>query len=610
MTSRLGPNPAPNPQRTPARPRPSTHTTAAAAAAAAPSRPITPTAGNATRVSGNGGDVPSLADTTLLNLDGSHARAGSSSDSDQTQTTPSHTETPPPPMNHILGIGSPQPSPLRLHFSAPLRSPGLFGGGGATSRFSDSFGSSNSPEGANGKTDDDDGDSDAPDDDVDDYDPTVVQESLDGHGSDDSDDDDDSDGDSHVSPAALRRKLVRVLEDQLVEVLAYLKTSAGARLETADFVVVQDQIDNVMDVFRRRGCPRLLVGPRPPRGAAAAPSRTVSIFKNMPLTPPRPRTPVHEALLDDGGDGSEAAAAAAAAAVGLVRRRRAERAAEKEADGQGGRARKQQSAGVVGRGSWSSSSCTTAASAGKQRPLSVGGGGGGAGLAASPMPPQAASTPTDVADLVVAEAEKLCLELAAVAKSLSDRRQDIYLTSLSREENVRMTESWSCCSASKSCEHHIPLPHHYKDKSLSLTHTKNDSEDEVRENESELFHIRLQLKAVELLSANSDGGGGGGGDVGHRGHHDPELVESIENFREDFEAVQERWRERRSCRGDGSTTTATGGGGGGGSSSSSFWSPLRQQQQQQGRRRRDTASYFTTPTRAGTSTGSEYLPSR
>ncbi|KAL8334616.1 hypothetical protein RB598_009061 [Gaeumannomyces tritici] len=588
MTSRLGPNPAPNPQRTPARPRPSTHTTAAAAAAAAPSRPITPTAGNATRVSGNGGDVPSLADTTLLNLDGSHARAGSSSDSDQTQTTPSHTETPPPPMNHILGIGSPQPSPLRLHFSAPLRSPGLFGGGGATSRFSDSFGSSNSPEGANGKTDDDDGDSDAPDDDVDDYDPTVVQESLDGHGSDDSDDDDDSDGDSHVSPAALRRKLVRVLEDQLVEVLAYLKTSAGARLETADFVVVQDQIDNVMDVFRRRGCPRLLVGPRPPRGAAAAPSRTVSIFKNMPLTPPRPRTPVHEALLDDGGDGSEAAAAAAAAAVGLVRRRRAERAAEKEADGQGGRARKQQSAGVVGRGSWSSSSCTTAASAGKQRPLSVGGGGGGAGLAASPMPPQAASTPTDVADLVVAEAEKLCLELAAVAKSLSDRRQESdHILDLLVEGRKRAD-----------------------DRILELLQRVQELEDEVRENESELFHIRLQLKAVELLSANSDGGGGGGGDVGHRGHHDPELVESIENFREDFEAVQERWRERRSCRGDGSTTTATGGGGGGGSSSSSFWSPLRQQQQQQGRRRRDTASYFTTPTRAGTSTGSEYLPSR
>ncbi|KAL8397770.1 hypothetical protein RB594_004470 [Gaeumannomyces avenae] len=586
MTSRLSPNPAPNPQRTPARPRPSTHTTtAAAAAAAAPSRPITPTAGNATRVSGNGGDVPSLADTTLLNLDGSHARAGSGSDNDQTQTTPRHTETPPPPMNHILGIGSPQPSPLRLHFSAPLRSPGLFGGGGgATSRFSGSFGSSNSPEGASGKTDDgDDDDGDAPDDDVDDYDPTVVQESLDGHDSDGSDDDSDSDSDSHVSPAALRRKLVRVLEDQLVEVLAYLKTSAGARLETADFVAVQDQIDNVMDVFRRRGCPRLLVGPRPPRDAAA-PSRTVSIFKNMPLTPPQPRTPVHEALLDDGGGGSEAAAVAA---VGLVRRRRAERAAEKEADGQGGRARKQQSADVVGRGSWSSSSCTTAASAGKQQPLSVVGSGGGAGLAASPMPPQAASTPTDVADLVVAEAEKLCLELAAVAKSLSDRRQESdHILGLLVEGRKRAD-----------------------DRILELLQRVQELEDEVRENESELFHIRLQLKAVELLSANSDGGGGGGGGGVHGGHYDPELVESIENFREDFEAVQERWRERRSCRGDGSTTTATGGGGGG-SGSSSFWSPLRQQQQQQGRRRRDTASYFTTPTRAGASTGSEYLPSR
>lgn len=130
---------------------------------------------------------------------------------------------------------------------------------------------------------------------------------------------------------------------------------------------------------------------------------------------------------------------------------------------------------------------------------------------------------------------------------------------------------------------------------LELQQRVQDFEDEVRENESELFHLRLQLKAVELLSANDSGGGD------YSGHHDPELVESIENFREDFEAVQERWRERRSCRGDGSTTVT---GGVGGSSNSSFWSPLQQQ------RRRDTASYFTTPTRARASPGSRYLPSR
>ncbi|KLU89669.1 hypothetical protein MAPG_08640 [Magnaporthiopsis poae ATCC 64411] len=424
------------------------HTTAAP-------RPTTPTSmSSRNRGDGGGGFSPAAAaDTTLLNPDSalppqehSHVRADSSGSSDQTPTPSRQTQTPPPPpppppMNHILGIGSPQSSPLRLHFSAPLRSPGLFSGGGgggsrsssrAAPRLKSSLGGlgSNSPEGAataSHKTDDEEDDIDG----IDDYDPTVEQESLD-DGNDDNDDNDDDDHDHHdgnhdnhayVSPATLRRNMVKLLEDQLTEVLSYLKTSAGNKLETADFVAIQDQVDNIMDVFRRRGCPKVLVGP-PPRGS----SRTVNIFKNLPLTPPQPRGPAYDALVDD-DDNNE-----------VAERRPLERT---EKDKRETNDQIWNPPASVRLETWSSS--TTAASASTSKPLGgSSGGGGGAGLAA------AASSPADVADLVVAEAEKLCLELSAVAKSLNDRRQDIYLACLSREENVRITEYWSCSNASKS----------------------------------------------------------------------------------------------------------------------------------------------------------------
>ena len=331
------------------------------------------------------------ADTTLLNPDcalpmqePSHVRTDSSGSSDQTPTPSRQTQTSSlPPMNHILGISSPQPSPLRLHFSASLRSPSLFGGGGggsssrATPLFSGSsgsLGSSNPKVAAAASHKSDDEEDDVPDDvdGIDDYDPTVDQESLD-DGNDD--DDDAADQDHHdsssssnhayVSPATLRRNMAKLLEDQLAEVLSYLKTSAGNKLETADFVAIQDQVDNIMDVFRRRGCPKVLVGPQP-RGR----SRTVNIFKNLPLTPPQPRRPAYDAPDDDDND----------EVAGRNQRRPLDRGAENDKRKENGQTWDPPAS--VRLETWSSS--TTAASTSK--PLR-GSSGGGAGLAASPIPP-------------------------------------------------------------------------------------------------------------------------------------------------------------------------------------------------------------------------------
>ncbi|KAL5890056.1 hypothetical protein ACKVWC_005273 [Pyricularia oryzae] len=119
----------------------------------------------------------------------------------------------------------------------------------------------------------------------------------------------------------------------------------------------------------------------------------------------------------------------------------------------------------------------------------------------------------DVSGLVVAEAEKLCGQLEAMAKSLYDRRQEldhIYETFVEGQERDA-------------------------DRMVELQRHVDELEEDVRENESELTHLRLQLKAIELQIPERSGE-----------DQDPELTESIDNWKAEFETVKSRWRERRS----------------------------------------------------------------
>ncbi|EOO03548.1 hypothetical protein UCRPA7_892 [Phaeoacremonium minimum UCRPA7] len=90
----------------------------------------------------------------------------------------------------------------------------------------------------------------------------------------------------------------------------------------------------------------------------------------------------------------------------------------------------------------------------------------------------------EVAERIVQEAEQLCAEMSEVVKSLQDRRED---------------------------------------------------QDEVQEAESDLRHLRLQLKAIEVQCLQyipPDA--------------DPELVQSIQNWKADWANLKKKWASRRS----------------------------------------------------------------
>ncbi|TLD09051.1 uncharacterized protein PgNI_07570 [Pyricularia grisea] len=133
--------------------------------------------------------------------------------------------------------------------------------------------------------------------------------------------------------------------------------------------------------------------------------------------------------------------------------------------------------------------------------------------APAPAPMPAHHESDDMSGLVVAEAEKLCGQLEAMAKSLYDRRQEL----------DQIYESF------------VEGQERDADRMAELQRHVDELEEDVRENESELTHLRLQLKAIELQIPERSGE-----------DKDPELTESIDNWKAEFETVKSRWRERRS----------------------------------------------------------------
>lgn len=129
----------------------------------------------------------------------------------------------------------------------------------------------------------------------------------------------------------------------------------------------------------------------------------------------------------------------------------------------------------------------------------------------APSPIQQASE--QVSELVVAEAEKLCVQLTAMVKSLEDRRAEL--------DHVY--------------EAFVGGKERDAERLAGLQQQVDELEEDARENQAELNHLRLQLTAIELQIPERQGE-----------DQDPELTDCIANWKEEFEVVKSRWRERRS----------------------------------------------------------------
>ncbi|KAK0706392.1 hypothetical protein B0T26DRAFT_755894 [Lasiosphaeria miniovina] len=132
-----------------------------------------------------------------------------------------------------------------------------------------------------------------------------------------------------------------------------------------------------------------------------------------------------------------------------------------------------------------------------------------------------AKTQPDVAERVAAAAEKLNADLEMVVRSLRARREEsVHIHGLLVER----------AEAAAS-------------RILELEKDVVDLEDEISSNESELKNLRLELRAVEALSSYPAAGVMAA---------DPDLVQSIENWRSDWAALRDkmslRKKDRRSRR--------------------------------------------------------------
>lgn len=137
------------------------------------------------------------------------------------------------------------------------------------------------------------------------------------------------------------------------------------------------------------------------------------------------------------------------------------------------------------------------------------------------VPAATAKTQPDVAERVAAAAEKLNADLEMVVRSLRARREEsVHIHSLLVER----------AEAAAS-------------RILELEKDVIDLEDEISSNESELKNLRLELRAVEALSSYPAAGVMAA---------DPDLVQSIENWRSDWAALRDkmslRKKDRRSRR--------------------------------------------------------------
>ncbi|KAJ9141887.1 hypothetical protein NKR23_g7564 [Pleurostoma richardsiae] len=120
---------------------------------------------------------------------------------------------------------------------------------------------------------------------------------------------------------------------------------------------------------------------------------------------------------------------------------------------------------------------------------------------------------SEVAERIVEEAERLYAEMAEVVKSLQDRREESdHLHGLFIEREERAAQ-----------------------RIIQLEGRVAELEEEVQESESELRFLRLQLKAIEVQSLEY-----------MPPDADPELVQSIQNWKSDWASLHRKWTERRS----------------------------------------------------------------
>ncbi|KAK3899477.1 hypothetical protein C8A05DRAFT_36896 [Staphylotrichum tortipilum] len=128
---------------------------------------------------------------------------------------------------------------------------------------------------------------------------------------------------------------------------------------------------------------------------------------------------------------------------------------------------------------------------------------------------QAAQAQADMAERIAREAEKVNLELAEVVKKLQSRKEE------SDHLHALLVDRAESAAA----------------RILDLEKEVVDLEDDILANESELRHLRLKLRAVEtlcheLVAADAD----------------PDLVQSIENWKADWVLVRDRMLERKKDR--------------------------------------------------------------
>ncbi len=145
---------------------------------------------------------------------------------------------------------------------------------------------------------------------------------------------------------------------------------------------------------------------------------------------------------------------------------------------------------------------------------------------------QAAQAQADMAERIAREAEKVNLELAMVVKKLQSRKEESDVSpslplSPYRELTKRQHLHALLIDRAESAATRI----------LDLEKEVVDLEDDILANESELRHLRLKLRAVETLCHEL---------VAHDA--DPDLVQSIENWKADWLLVRDRMLERKKDR--------------------------------------------------------------
>ncbi|KAL2257363.1 hypothetical protein VTK26DRAFT_281 [Humicola hyalothermophila] len=129
---------------------------------------------------------------------------------------------------------------------------------------------------------------------------------------------------------------------------------------------------------------------------------------------------------------------------------------------------------------------------------------------------QEALVQAEIAERVAAEAEKLNVELAKVVRQLQERKEE------SDHLHALLVERAEAAAS----------------LILDLEKEVSDLEDDILSNESELRHLRLTIRAVETLCH----------ELIPPEATDPELFQSIENWKADWVLVRDRMLERQKGR--------------------------------------------------------------